>query len=89
VFDLARARDQTCPPEGPPSCLLYVSFTEIYGEAVYDLLDADKRNHRLEDWPKAQVLETDEGLVIRNINVFQVQSAEDAMNLFFMGTTNR
>lgn len=72
-----------------PSCQLYISFTEIYGEAVYDLLDSDKRHFPLEQWPRAQILETEEGLVIRNINVFEVHSVEDAMNLFFMGNTNR
>lgn len=76
-------------PSVVPTIRLYVSFTEIYGEAVYDLLDPDKRYHALEDWPKAQVLETEDGLVIRNINVFQVLTLEDALNLFFMGTTNR
>lgn len=34
-------------------------------------------------------METDEGLVIKNVNVFNVATPEDAMNLFFMGTTNR
>lgn len=70
-------------------CSLYVSFTEIYGDAVYDLLDAEKRHRPLEEWPRAQVMESDEGLIIRNLNVFQVSSAQDAMNLFFMGTANR
>lgn len=71
------------------SCLLFVSFTEIYGDSIYDLLDPEKRHRPLDEWPRAQVLETEDGLVIRGINVFQVQTAEDALNLFFMGNTNR
>ena len=68
---------------------IFISFTEIYGESVYDLLDSEKRFYPLEEWTKAQILETEEGLVIKNINVFEVSNAEEALNLFFMGTTNR
>jgi hypothetical protein len=68
---------------------IFVSFTEIYGEAVYDLLDLEKRYHPLEEWKKAQVMESEDGLVIKNINVFEVGSVEEALSLFFMGSTNR
>lgn len=66
-----------------------ISFTEIYKETVYDLLDQTKRGQLIDQWIPAQVLEGDQGLVIRNVNVFQVDSEEEALNLFFMGNANR
>jgi kinesin family protein 6/9 len=66
-----------------------VSFTEVFGENLYDLLDPQKRNLPLEEWQKVQVLEGEDGLILRNINVFEVASEEEVLNLFFMGTTNR
>ena len=66
-----------------------VSFTEVFGESLYDLLDPMKRNLPLEEWQKIQVLEGDDGLILRNINVFDVTTEEEVLNLFFMGTTNR
>lgn len=73
--------------EGVYKCL--VSFTEVFGETVYDLLDPMKSTQALEDWSKVQIMEGEEGLTLRNINVFEVASEEDALNLFFMGSTNR
>jgi kinesin family protein 6/9 len=66
-----------------------ISFTEVYKEVVYDLLDMSKRTQTVEQWAPVQVLESENGLVLRNVNVFQVESVEDALNLFFMGNTNR
>mmetsp|Transcript_18695 Transcript_18695/g.27048 ORF Transcript_18695/g.27048 Transcript_18695/m.27048 type:complete len:769 (-) Transcript_18695:208-2514(-) len=66
-----------------------ISFTEVLGETVYDLLDPQKHMLPLEKWSKVQVLEGEDGLMLRNLNVFEVNSEEDALNLFFMGSTNR
>eukprot|EP01038_Epipyxis_sp_PR26KG_P011639 gene11639-15589_t len=66
-----------------------VSFTEIYKETVYDLLDKSKRNQPIESWPSVQLLEGENGIVLRNLNVYEVASEEDALQLFFMGNTNR
>jgi hypothetical protein len=66
-----------------------ISFTEVYKEAVYDLLDHEKRSLPLEQWTPVQVLESDHGLVLRNLNVYEVTTQEEALGLFFMGTTNR
>jgi len=67
-----------------------ISFTEVYGENVYDLLDPQKRYLEMEQWSPIQILETpDVGLVLRNLNVYEVTSEEDALGLFFMGNTNR
>ena len=66
-----------------------VSFTEVYKETVYDLLDKQKKNLPIEQWTPVQVLEGENGLTLRNLNVFEVESEEDALSLFFLGNTNR
>jgi kinesin family member 6/9 len=66
-----------------------ISFTEIFNESIYDLLDPNKRDLPLEEWSKIQIFENEDGLVLKNINVFEVTTEEEALNLFFMGTTNR
>jgi kinesin family protein 6/9 len=68
---------------------IHISFTEIYKETVYDLLDANKKSQPIEQWPEVQVLEGENGLVLRNVNVFEVESEEQALSVFFMGNTNR
>jgi kinesin family member 6/9 len=85
VFEELHYREQN--DQKSFKCL--ISFTEVFGEAVYDLLDADKQYQPLEEWSRVQIFETEDGLTLRNINVFEVTSEEEALNLFFMGTVNR
>ena len=66
-----------------------ISFTEVYKECLYDLLDPNKRHIPMEQWVPVQIFENESGLTLRNINVFEVESEEKALNLFFMGNTNR
>jgi kinesin family protein 6/9 len=66
-----------------------VSFTEIYKETVYDLLASDRASQAREDWAAVQLLEGEQGLVLKHLNVFEVASEEDALQLFFAGNTNR
>jgi kinesin family protein 6/9 len=66
-----------------------ISFTEVYKETVYDLLDKQKKNLPIEQWTPVQVLEGVNGLTLRNLNVFEVESEDDALSLFFLGNTNR
>ena len=66
-----------------------ISFTEVYKETVYDLLDKQKKNLPIEQWTPVQVLEGENGLTLRNLNVFEVESEDDALSLFFLGNTNR
>jgi len=61
----------------------------VYKETVYDLLDQHKRSQPIEQWAPVQVLEGESGIVLRNLNVFEVETEEAALSLFFMGTTNR
>lgn len=74
-------------PEAEFTCKL--SFTEVYKENLYDLLDPNKRHVAMEQWVPVQMFESEQGLLLRNVNVFEVDSEEKALNLFFMGNTNR
>jgi hypothetical protein len=40
-------------------------------------------------WTPVQVMESDSGLVLRNVNVFEVDNEEEALSLYFMGSNNR
>lgn len=66
-----------------------ISFTEIYKETVYDLLEPNRALGNREEWVPVQLLEGANGLVLRNLNVYDVQSEEEALQLFFMGNNNR
>jgi len=66
-----------------------ISFTEVYKENLYDLLDPNKRHVPMEQWVPVQMFESEQGLMLRNVNVFEVDSEEKSLNLFFMGNTNR
>jgi len=66
-----------------------VTFTEIYNEVIYDLLDPKKKYLPVEQWIPVQLLEGEEGIVLRNLNVYEVKTEEEALTLFFMGSNNR
>ncbi len=77
----------------------YVSYFELYNESGYDLLARvdndydDKRNvetSKLEDLPKVTMLEDEDGNYhFRNLSLNQVSNEEEALNLLFIGDTNR
>lgn len=69
---------------------VYVSYLEIYNEQGYDLLDPSKETKRLEDLPKVKLLEDDQGnFHLKGLSMHAAESEEDALNLLFMGDTNR
>jgi kinesin family protein 6/9 len=68
---------------------IQIAFTEIYNESVYDLLDPQKKFQTIEQWVPVQLYETDTGFVLKNVNTFEVTNEENALSLFFLGTTNR
>nr|CAD7395175.1 unnamed protein product [Timema poppensis] len=69
---------------------LYVSYLEIYNECGYDLLNPKHDMARLEDLPRVTLLEDTKGnLHLRHLNVHSVRSEEEALNLLFLGDTNR
>ena len=69
---------------------VHVSYVEIYNDQGYDLLDPDHETKALEDLPKVALQETEEGKVhLRNLSYHRAASEEEALNLLFLGDTNR
>jgi len=69
---------------------VHVSYLEIYNENGFDLLDPKHEATKLEDLPKVSLLEdSDQNIHLKNLSVSQASSEEDALNLLFMGDTNR
>ncbi|XP_049596545.1 kinesin-like protein KIF6 isoform X3 [Syngnathus scovelli] len=68
----------------------HVSYLEIYNEMGYDLLDSRHEASRLEDLPKVMIMEdTEQNIHLRNLSLQQSANEEDALNLLFLGDTNR
>jgi len=68
----------------------YVSYMEIYNENGFDLLKKTVDYAFSHDIPKVNMLEDEEGqLHFRNLSIHKVDSEEDALNLLFLGDTNR
>ena len=69
---------------------MHISYLEIYNESGYDLLDPAKEVTRLEDLPRVTLQEDSDGnFHTRNLTIHQANTEEDALNLLFMGDTNR
>mmetsp|Transcript_39791 Transcript_39791/g.76208 ORF Transcript_39791/g.76208 Transcript_39791/m.76208 type:complete len:908 (-) Transcript_39791:68-2791(-) len=69
---------------------LYISYLEIYNNDGYDLLSREDTAQKLEDLPKVMLREDDDGNIhLRNLSVNTAQKVEDALNLLFLGDTNR
>eukprot|EP00928_Gymnodinium_smaydae_P044989 TRINITY_DN3002_c0_g1_i2.p1 TRINITY_DN3002_c0_g1~~TRINITY_DN3002_c0_g1_i2.p1 ORF type:complete len:843 (+),score=248.49 TRINITY_DN3002_c0_g1_i2:111-2639(+) len=69
---------------------LYISYLEIYNDAGYDLLSTEDSARKLEDLPKVVLREGEDGNIhLRNLSVNVAQKEEDALNLLFLGDTNR
>ncbi|XP_029900557.1 kinesin-like protein KIF6 [Myripristis murdjan] len=75
------------------SSMLYtthISYLEIYNEVGYDLLDTRHEASRLEDLPKVVIMEDpDQNIHLRNLSLQQSANEEEALNLLFLGDTNR
>ncbi|XP_075303978.1 kinesin-like protein KIF6 [Odontesthes bonariensis] len=68
----------------------HISYLEIYNEVGYDLLDSRHEASRLEDLPKVVIMEDPEQNVhLRNLSLQQSANEEEALNLLFLGDTNR
>ncbi|KAK7483515.1 hypothetical protein BaRGS_00025189 [Batillaria attramentaria] len=69
---------------------IHISYLEIYNESGYDLLDPKHEAAKLEDLPKVSLLEdSDQNIHLKNLTVHQAASEEEALNLLFLGDTNR
>ncbi|XP_019405165.1 PREDICTED: kinesin-like protein KIF6 isoform X3 [Crocodylus porosus] len=67
-----------------------VSYLEIYNECGYDLLDPRHEASRLEDLPKVTIMEDpDQNIHLKNLSLQQATNEEEALNLLFLGDTNR
>lgn len=67
-----------------------ISFMEIYNNDGYDLLSEDHASKQLSDLPKVVPLERANGeLVLSGLSTHRVPKEEDALNLLFIGDTNR
>ncbi|KAM9241330.1 kinesin-like protein KIF6 [Leptosomus discolor] len=68
----------------------HVSYLEIYNEHGYDLLDPRHEASRLEDLPKVTIMEDpDQNIHLKNLSLQQATNEEEALNLLFLGDTNR
>ncbi|KAI8896990.1 P-loop containing nucleoside triphosphate hydrolase protein [Globomyces pollinis-pini] len=69
---------------------IHISYLEIYNECGYDLLDGSRDAKKLEDLPKVTLkVDEDELIHVRNLSTIPVNSEEDALNLLFLGDTNK
>ncbi|XP_024521882.1 kinesin-like protein KIF6 [Selaginella moellendorffii] len=69
---------------------IHFSYMEIYNETGYDLLNPDHETKSLEDLPKVVLLEDDDTRIhLRNLSAHLAMNEEEALNLLFMGDTNR
>lgn len=63
---------------------------EIYNESGYDLLDENHATKSLFDLPKVKMREDRDGqFTLLNLSVHRADTEEDALNLLFIGDTNR
>ncbi|XP_078452270.1 kinesin-like protein KIF6 isoform X1 [Lampetra planeri] len=68
----------------------HISYLEIYNENGYDLLNPRHEASKLEDLPKVTLMEDTEQIVhLKNLSLHQASSQEEALNLLFLGDTNR
>eukprot|EP00762_Andalucia_godoyi_P002959 ANDGO_04112.mRNA.1 Kinesin-like protein KLP1 len=69
---------------------IYISYLEIYNNNGYDLLDPGHETQKIEDLPKVMLYEDAESnLHLRNLSAHLATSEEEALNLLFLGDTNR
>ena len=69
---------------------VFISYTEIYQECCYDLLDEKKRLKKLEEWDKVKTKEDSNGdLTLEGLRVYECEAEESALSLLFLGNMNR
>ncbi|PNW88606.1 hypothetical protein CHLRE_01g036800v5 [Chlamydomonas reinhardtii] len=69
---------------------VHISYLEIYNNEGYDLLDAEREIKALEDLQQVHVGEGEDGTVsYRNLSMYRANNEEEALNLLFLGDTNR
>jgi kinesin family protein 6/9 len=67
-----------------------ISYLEIYNEDGFDLLDENQGTRNLSDLPKVIPREDqNERITLTNLSMHRADAEEDALNLLFIGDTNR
>lgn len=67
-----------------------ISYLEIYENKGYDLLDENHANKQLSDLPKVNPgMDANEQIVLHGLSIHKAENEEDALNLLFIGDTNR
>lgn len=86
LFDAVRAAEAS----GDASYAVLVSYMEVYNETAYDLLDPAHEGTALEGLPRVTLQEDEEGRVhARGLSRRPARTEEEALNLLFLGDTNR
>ena len=68
----------------------HVSYMEIYNEQGFDLLNESSGAKNLQDLPRVRMMEDEHGnFHLRNLSMHRATSEEEALNLLFLGDTNR
>uniref|UniRef100_A0A8C4NJK3 Kinesin-like protein n=1 Tax=Eptatretus burgeri TaxID=7764 RepID=A0A8C4NJK3_EPTBU len=69
---------------------MHISYLEIYNENGYDLLDPRHEVLGLENMPKVALMEDmEQNIHLKNLSLHQASNEEEALNLLFLGDTNR
>jgi kinesin family protein 6/9 len=69
---------------------LHISYLEIYNDKGFDLLDPQHEHKTLEELPRVTLLESDGGSIhFRNLGELPAANVDEALNLLFVGDTNR
>ncbi|EFJ44922.1 Kif6 type kinesin-like protein, partial [Volvox carteri f. nagariensis] len=69
---------------------VHISYLEIYNNEGYDLLDAEREIKAMEDLQQVHLGEAEDGTVsYRNLSMYRANNEEEALNLLFLGDTNR
>lgn len=76
--------------DGGATYKVYISYLEIYLERGFDLLSREDSATSLEDLPKVYLREDEDGhMHLKNLSVNMAPNEEEALNLLFLGDTNR
>mmetsp|Transcript_29599 Transcript_29599/g.38147 ORF Transcript_29599/g.38147 Transcript_29599/m.38147 type:complete len:740 (+) Transcript_29599:62-2281(+) len=68
----------------------HISYLEIYNESGFDLLDPSHETKHLEQLPKVTIMHDEDGnAVLKNLSMHRANTEEEALNLLFLGDTNR
>ncbi|XP_023649404.1 kinesin-like protein KIF6 isoform X4 [Paramormyrops kingsleyae] len=87
---LARYPTSTSISAGSKMYTTQISYLEIYNDVGYDLLDPRHGASALDDLPKVTIMEDpDQNIHLRNLSIHQSGNEEEALNLLFLGDTNR